>query len=229
MKKYLALLLALAMLALTACGTAQANTENKNTDAPAENAGQTLPVNTVEAKRIEPLAETLDVSNLQDATVAVGFGSDAVHEQDGQMQVDLTIYSYDVYDMVDMSQLTVGDTIVVDGKDMLVSSREEENGVIAINGGYENDGAYFASGDDGVYYVIGPDDMKDYREIGKLTVPVSDDFVLTDNSDLSNPDKTYTAADLAQLAEEGAGFQPANTLATLENGQLTTLTRSYTP
>ena len=228
MKKYLALLLALAMLALTACGTARANTEN-NKDTPVENTEQTPPVDTVEAKRIEPLPESLDVSNLENATVAVGFASDAVHEQDGQLQVDLTVYSYDVYDMVDMSQLAVGDTIVVDGKDMLVSSREEANGVIAINGGYENDGAYFATGNDGVYYVIGPDDVKDYREIGRLTVPVSDDFVLTDNSDLSNPDKTYPAADLVQLAEEGAGFQPANTLATIENGQLAALERSYTP
>ena len=34
-------------------------------------------------------------------------------------------YDYDVYDMVDISQLAVGDTIVVDGKDMVVASRED--------------------------------------------------------------------------------------------------------
>ena len=73
MKKYLALLLALAMLALTACGTAQANTENKNTDAPAENAGQTLPVDTVEAKRLPTQTE----ASVTEIAFQAGFQSSA--------------------------------------------------------------------------------------------------------------------------------------------------------
>ena len=33
------------------------------------------------------------------------------------MEIALTVYDYDVYDMVDIAQLAVGDTIVVDGKE----------------------------------------------------------------------------------------------------------------
>ena len=42
--------------------------------------------------------------------------------------------------MVDISQLAVGDTIVVDGKDMVVASREDKDGFVTINGGLEQGG-----------------------------------------------------------------------------------------
>ena len=236
MKKALAILLALSVLALSACAAKQVNSDTQKdvsaeTAAPSADPEQTEDAqqSAQEAKRVEPLPETLDVNALTDATVAASFGAADISEKDGKTEITLTVYDYDVYDMVDISQLAVGDTIVVDGKDMVVASREDKNGFVTINGGLEQGGVDLTSDDSGVYYAAGLDDAKSYHELGRITVPVAEGFVLTDNSDLEHPDATYAASDLAKLAGESVGFTANNTLATIEHGELTVLARSYTP
>lgn len=236
MKKVLAILLALSVLALSACAAKQVNSDTQK-DVSAETAATSAdPEQTEdaqqsaqEAKRVEPLPETLDVNALTDATVAASFGAADISEKDGKTEITLTVYDYDVYDMVDISQLAVGDTIVVDGKDMVVTYREDKDGFVTINGGLEQGGVDLTSDDSGIYYAVGMDDAKSYHELGKITVPVAEGFVLTDNSDLEHPDATYAASDLAKLAGESVGFTANNTLATIEHGELTVLARSYTP
>ena len=219
MKKVLAILLALSVLALSACAAKQVNSDTQKDSNTAETEQQPDSAQTAEtqqpaqeAKRIEPLPESLDLNALTDATVAASFGADD-----------------DIYDMVDIAQLAVGDTIVVDGKDMVVTSREDENGFVTINGGLEQGGVDLTSDDSGVYYAVGLDDTKSYHELGKITVPVAEGFVLTDNADPEHPDETYAAANLAELAASEPGFTANNTLATIEHGELTVLARSYTP
>ena len=236
MKKALAILLALSVLALSACAAKQVNSDTQKdvsaeTAAPSADPEQTEDAqqSAQEAKRVEPLPETLDVNALTDATVAASFSAEDISEKDGKTQITLTVYDYDVYDMVDVAQLAVGDTIVVDGKDMVVTSREDKDGVVTINGGLEQGGVDLTSDDSGVYYAVGLDDAKSYHELGKITVPVAEGFVLTDNSDLEHPDETYAASDLAKLAASEPGFTANNTLATIEHGELTVLARSYTP
>ena len=229
MKKALAILLALSVLALSACAARQANSDTQKDSNTAETEQQPDSAQTAETqqpaqetKRIEPLAESLDLNALTDATVAASFGAEDISEKDGKTQITLTVYDYDVYDMVDVAQLAVGDTIVVDGKDMVVTSREDKDGFVTINGGLEQGGVDLTSDDSGVYYAVGLDDAK-------ITVPVAEGFVLTDNSDPEHPDETYAASDLAKLAASEPGFTANNTLATIEHGELTVLARSYTP
>mgnify|MGYP001343203990 CR=1 FL=1 len=236
MKKVLAILLALSVLALSACAAKQVNSDTQKdvsaeTAAPSADPEQTEDAqqSAQEAKRVEPLPETLDVNALTDATVAASFSAEDISEKDGKTQITLTVYDYDVYDMVDVAQLAVGDTIVVDGKDMVVTSREDKDGFVTINGGLEQGGVDLTSDDSGVYYAVGMDDVKSYHELGRITVPVAEGFVLTDNSDPEHPDETYAASDLAKLAASEPGFTANNTLATIEHGELTVLARSYTP
>ena len=236
MKKVLTILLALSVLALSACAARQVNSDTQEdstaeTVAPSADSEQTEQTEqpTQEAKRIEPLPESLDLNALTDATVAVSFGAEDISEKDGKMELSLTVYDYDVYDMVDISQLAVGDTIVVDGKDMVVTSREDKDGFVTINGGIEQGGVDLTSDDSGIYYAVGLDDTKSYHELGRITVPVAEGFVLTDNADPEHPDETYVAKDLSNLAEDAPGFVAGNTLATIEHGELTVLARSYTP
>ena len=233
MKKTLAILLALSVLALSACAAKQANSDTQTDSNTAETEQKPGSEQTEQpaqgAKRIEPLAESLDLNALTDATVAASFGAEDISEKDGKTEITLTVYDYDLYDMVDIAQLAVGDTIVVDGKDMVVASREDKDGFVTINGGLEQGGVDLTSDDSGVYYAVGMDDAKSYHELGKITVPVAEGFVLTDNADPEHPDETYAASDLAKLAGEGVGFTAGNTLATIEHGELTVLARSYTP
>ena len=233
MKKVLAILLAISVLALSACAAKQVNSDTQKDSNTAETEQKPGSEQTEqpaqEAKRIEPLTESLDLNALTDATVAASFGADDISETDGKTELTLTVYDYDIYDMVDIAQLAVGDTIVVDGKDMVVTSREDENGFVTINGGLEQGGVDLTSDDSGVYYAVGMDDAKSYHELGKITVPVAEGFVLTDNSDPDHPDETYAASDLAELAASEPGFTANNTLATIEHGELTVLARSYTP
>ena len=236
MKKALAILLALSVLALSACAAKQVNSDTQKdvsaeTAAPSADPEQTEDAqqSAQEAKRVEPLPETLDVNALTDATVAASFSAEDISEKDGTTQITLTVYDYDVYDMVDVAQLAVGDTIVVDGKDMVVTSREDKDGFVTINGGLEQGGVDLTSDDSGVYYAAGLDDAKSYHELGRITVPVAEGFVLTDNADPEHPDETYAASDLAKLAASEPGFTANNTLATIEHGELTVLARSYTP
>lgn len=236
MKKVLAILLAFSVLALSACAARQANSDTQKDSNAAETEQQTDSAQAAEtqqpaqeAKRIEPLPETLDLNALTDATVAASFGAEDISEKDGKTEISLTVYDYDVYDMVDIAQLAAGDTIVVDGEDMVVTSREDKDGFVTINGGIEQGGVDLATDDGGVYYAVGLDDAKSYHELGKITVPVADGIVLTDNADPEHPDETYAASDLAKLAGEGVGFTANNTLATIEHGELTVLARSYTP
>lgn len=236
MKKVLAILLALSVLALSACAAKQVNSDTQKdvsaeTAAPSADPEQTEDAqqSAQEAKRVEPLPETLDVNALTDATVAASFSAEDISEKDGKTQITLTVYDYDVYDMVDVAQLAVGDTIVVDGKDMVVTSREDKDGFVTINGGLEQGGVDLTSDDSGVYYAVGMDDVKSYHELGRITVPVAEGFVLTDNADPEHPDETYAASDLAKLAASEPGFTANNTLATIEHGELTVLARSYTP
>ena len=233
MKKVLAILLALSVLALSACAAKQANSDTQKDSNTAETEQKPGSEQTEQpaqgAKRIEPLAESLDLNALTDATVAASFGAEDISEKDGKTEITLTVYDYDVYDIVDISLLAVGDTIVVDGKDMVVASREDKDGFVTINGGLEQGGVDLTSDDSGVYYAVGMDDAKSYHELGKITVPVAEGFVLTDNSDPDHPDETYAASDLAKLAASEPGFTANNTLATIEYGELTILARSYTP
>ena len=236
MKKGLAILLALSVLALSACAAKQANSDTQKDSNTVETEQQPDSAQTAEtqqpaqeAKRIEPMPESLDPQALTDATVAASFGADDISETDGKTELTLTVYDYDVYDMVDIAQLAVGDTIVVDGKDVVVISREDKDGFVTINGGLEQGGVDLTSDDSGDYYAVGMDDAKSYHELGKITVPVAEGFVLTDNSDPDHPDKTYAAEDLSNLAEDAPGFVAGNTLATIEHGELTVLARSFMP
>ena len=233
MKKVLAILLAISVLALSACAAKQVNSDTQKDSNTAETEQKPGSEQTEqpaqEAKRVEPMPESLDPQALTDATVAVSFGAEDISEKDGKIEIFLTVYDYDVYDMVDVAKLAVGDTIVVDGKDMVVASREDKDGFVTINGGLEQGGVDLTSDDSGVYYAVGLDDAKSYHELGRITVPVAEGFVLTDNSDLEHPDETSAASDLAKLAASEPGFTANNTLATIEHGELTVLARSYTP
>ena len=94
-----------------------------------------------ETQTISPLPDTT-MENLTDAILSVSLEEgDAYVDDKGIMQMDLKIYTYDKYDMSDVANLKVGDTILTESGAVEVSSKEQsEMGTIHINGGLEAGG-----------------------------------------------------------------------------------------
>ncbi len=235
-KKLFALLLTGCMLlSMAACGTTENANAGVDTPAPTKEAVPTAePTNAPApaAKTIAPLPVTIDMNNLTDCTVAVSFNKeDASVDENGKMQLKVKVYTYDLYDMVDIAMLAVGDTIVLRGEEILVSSLvRTDYGSLQINGGLDAGGYELVTNDNTVYFETGYSDVKTYFEVGEVTLPVSADFILTDNADLEGNEKTFTFEDLStDKVAYLYGFTPHNTRIVIQDGIITQMERIYTP
>ena len=217
-KATLSLGLALGVLGLSGCGTPAA-------DSGSASAGGSQG----EARRVEPLADTLDVSALAegDQQFTAGFRGSDIREDGGQLVIDLTVCTYDLYDAVDISMLAAGDTLVVKGEDIPVTAVAEENGGVTVNGGLENGGVDLISAGGGTFRVLLENDAPDLYEAGTITLPVAQDFVLTDDSDPESPGQTLYAGDLLGLGDEV--FSPQATTVETAGGMVTAIHRDYIP
>ena len=184
------------------------------------------------AKVINPLPETLDVNALDNCTVAVSLEKGNAYVDDsGKMVMDVTVYSYELYDMVDVSTLEENDVIVRQNKEVKITGLERlDSGLVRINGGEENGGFDLVSNDNTVYYETGMNDIKAYYELGKATLPVSVDFEYIDESVLDSEAKTYYPGDfLTDDAEIEYNFTPNNTSIVIENGTIIKMNKVYMP
>lgn len=185
-----------------------------------------------EGKTISPLPVTIDMEQLDNCTVAVSFEEgDAYVDDTGIMRLDATVYTYDLYDMVDISLLEEGDTIVIRNQEVPVTSLEKnEHGLVIINGGEENGGYDLYTDDSGVYYEMGFNDTKAYYPLGETTIRVSVDFKFYDNSDLEAGEKMFYPGDfLIDDAGIRYDFNANNTTIVIEDGQIIAMNRIYTP
>ena len=184
------------------------------------------------AKVINPLPETLDVNALDNCTVAVSLEKgDAYVDDNGKMVMNLTVYSYELYDMVDIASLKENDVIVRRNEEVTITEVEHTaSGLVRINGGEENGGFDLVSNDNTVYYETGMNDIKAYYELGKITLPVSVDFRYIDESEPEKEAKSYYPGDfLTDDADIEYNFTPNNTSIVIENGVITKMNKVYMP
>ena len=184
------------------------------------------------AKVINPLPETLDVNALDNCTVAVSLEKGNAYVDDsGKMVMDVTVYSYELYDMVDISTLEENDVIVRQNKEVKITGLERtDSGLVRINGGEENGGFDLVSNDNTVYYETGMNDIKAYYELGKATLPVSVDFEYIDDSNPDDKAKKYFPGDfLTDDAGIEYNFTPNNTSIVIENGYIIRMNKVYMP
>ena len=207
MKKVLSVLLVLVMICcmFTACGT----------DEPA-----------VEGAKIAPLPVSIDMNALDNCTLAVSFEEgDAYVDDNGAMQLDVTVYTYDLYDMVDIAALKEGDTIVIRDEEVAVESLETlESGLIFINGGMENGGYDLFTDESGVYFEHGFGDAKSYYPVGEATIRVSADF---EGVDENGEILYYPGSFLTDQYGVVYDFTPYNTSIVVEGGQIIQMIRTY--
>ena len=228
MKKLLVLLMICCMC--TACGTKEEAAEVP--EQIVETVEEEKVEVTEEAAKISPLPTTIDMNALDNCTLAVSFEEgDAYVDDTGAMQLDVTVYTYDLYDMVDIANLKEGDTIVIQGHEVAVETVETlESGLVFINGGMENGGYDLWHNDSGVYFEHGYNDAKSYYALGEATIRVSTEFEFVDSSDLDKGEVTYYPGDfLTDNAGILYNFVPNNTSIVVEGGQIIQMTRIYTP
>mgnify|MGYP004466078815 FL=1 len=218
LKAALSLALSLGLLGLSGCGTSPAPGSESSGSAAQE-----------ETHRVEPMAGSMDVSALAegDNQFTAGFrGSDARLDDDGRLVIDLTVYTYDLYDAVEITTLTPGDTLVVKGTEIPVKTVEQGDG-IAVNGGLVNGGIDLTSAGGGTFRVQLENDARDLYAVGTVTLPVGQDCVLTDDADPEDPGRTLYAGDLLGLGDEV--FSPQATTVETVGGAVTAIHRDYTP
>ena len=196
----------------------------------AENHDTTDIGQTENAQKIRPLPDTT-MENLTDAILSVSLDEgNAYVDDNGRMQMDLKIYTYDKYDMVDIANLKVGDTVVRHSGEVKVISKEQnEAGTIYINGGLENGGFDFVTDDCGIFYETGFNDVKNWYEIGEATIRVSADFKGIDNADLEQGEVIIYPGDFLIGAVTNYDFTPYNTTIRVEDGQIVEMNRVFIP
>ena len=181
---------------------------------------------------IEPLPVTLDLANLEDCTAAVSLEKGGVYvDETGAVIMEVTVFVYDLYDMVDVALLKEGDTIRCGQREVQVTSLERsETGLVMINGGLDAGGIELFTVDETVYYERNYSDVKSYYELGKVFLPVSSDFVYNDESGFSEGQTSFSAEDfLNDTAGIDYYFSPNDTTIRIENGYVVEMTRVYAP
>ncbi len=222
------MLLAVLSLMLTGCGkegAASAETKQPEGANSASVIDQQEPGVTV-----HPLPDTT-MDNLDDAILSVSLGEgDAYVDDTGKMQMNVKIYTYDKYDMVDIAQLKEGDIIVTRAGEVEVQSLEQsESGVLFVNGGLEGGGFDLVTDDCGVYFETGYNDAKNWYEIGEATIRVSADFKGSDNADPDAGEVVLYPGSFLVGEVTDYNFTPYNTTIRVEGGQIVEMTRMYTP
>ena len=183
-----------------------------------------------EAHTINPLPDTT-MENLSDTILSISLeDGDAYVDDSGIMQMNLKIYAYDKYDMIDIANLEVGDIIVRHSGEVKVISKEQnETGTIYINGGLENGGFALVTDDCGIFYETGFNDVKNWYEVGETTIRVSADFKGIDNADLEMGGVVIYPGDFLNGAVKNYNFTPYNTTIRVEDGQIVEMNRVYVP
>ena len=222
MKKLIFFTLVICFL-LTGCGNDKAATEVTETIS-------ATAVTEQSASKVYPLPDTT-MDNLNDAILSISLNEgDAYVDDTGKMQMDLKIYSYDQYDMVDISMLKVGDILVTHAGEVEITTLDrKENGTILINGGLDENGFDLVTNETGIYYECGYSDAKSWYEVGEATIRVSVDFMYYDTSDLDKGEVFYYPGDFLIGAVTDYNFTPYNTTIRVENGQIMEMHRVYIP
>ncbi|MBR6522579.1 MAG: hypothetical protein IKT47_07910 [Oscillospiraceae bacterium] len=237
MKKIIFGILVVCLL-LAGCGKTQDPTPDattgatESTDTGAENNQEAVggEEQAEPAVTVYPLPDST-MENLTDAILSVSFNEgDAYVDDTGKMQLDVKIYTYDMYDAVDIANLKVGDIVVTHAGDVTVTSVERgENGNVLVNGGLEAGGFELVSKDGGIFCEIGFNDAKNWYEVGEATIRVSVDFMGYDNADPDLGEVILYPGSFLVGEVENYNFTPYNTTIRVEDGQVIEMNRIFTP
>lgn len=180
---------------------------------------------------IAPLPAGIDPDKLQDCTVPAAFTPDDFNWMGGNLR--MTIYSKDLYDAVEISQMQIGDTLIYNSERMVIRKMEKAHGAIDINGGLDEGGCCLAGYEGGTYVARNWDDHSTYTKLGTAEVALAEDFVIIDCGLFPDTpaDTIRTGGKLyiEKIQDSRPDFFQLNTRVTIEKGLITEISRRWIP
>lgn len=182
-------------------------------------------------KCVKPLPASVNIAAIKDATVPADFTVDDFKWMGSNLS--MTVYEEDIYDAPEVCSLAKGDTLIWNGDTIIVNEVEQRGATKVINKGIEEGGAELAPNGGGTFRGTLFDDHSTYTKLGKVTLPLSDNFTITDCGEFpTTPSKTISADQkqyLEGLKDYKRTFTCLNTRVLVENGVVTNITRHWIP
>ncbi len=182
-------------------------------------------------KAVKPLPVGYSTEKLADCTVPAMFTSDDLDSSTATLT--MTVFSEDLYDAVAIQKMRKGDTLVFQGRSIVVDSIENDHGLLTINGGIEQDGACLQPDEGGTYRGLLLDDHSVYTQLGKVTLPVAAGLVVVDCGEEPDTPSDTISTDAQRYLAQAEGwrrdFSELNTTVLIENGTITRITRRWIP
>ncbi len=186
-----------------------------------------------EGRTVAPIEAVVDLNRLPDGIYPVAFDrGDVANLASGTYMNAVRIYAMDVYAEADIENLAEGDTVVVSGSAVAVSSVTSDGKRVQINGGLGEENGYdFSRTEDGAWRVNGYDDLPTYTELGVTTLVVDESAVYTDASDIDGEPVTAQYDGIVSAMQDSANdaFYADNTTVTIRSGRVTRIDRVYVP
>lgn len=194
-----------------------------------------------EGKYIAPLEETVDINNISDAMFNATLTN--IVNADGITTADVTLYTMDLYDVVDVTTMAPGDTILVKGEEIVVNDVKDGNpvdfndgegprNVIFVNGGIEEGGTELIGYEGGTYRYFGFDDHASYSERGTVNMEIKSDAIINDTSDLEHQEGIIIPTEELVTLEDkefDPGFNCLNTRVRIVDNKIVEINRIYIP
>ncbi len=181
-----------------------------------------------ETKVIRPMYVEMDLSQPEDGIYYVAFDPSDI----GDGMLKLSVYSQDCYDIADIAEMSVWDTIIVGDEAIVVVTLERDDDLM-INGGLDEEGINLRAYDeDNCWRVAMEDDYASYTYRGDAVWLLDEEVSFTDGWDIESEPQVITGADAVTKAIAGTEmeyFDPYCTAVRVENGKIVEIERWYTP
>ena len=187
------------------------------------------------AKTVAPQAVEADVNALPDGEYPVAFNrGDILSGATGIYMNAVHVFSMDVYDIVDVNTLTAGDTLVVSGEEIPVTSVERLDDNVLVNGGLDGENGVVLGPideDTNGYRVWLESDMATFTELGVTTLVLGDNAVFNDSWNIdADPVKADHDGIVSAIAEsENDYFNQYNTTIRVADRKVVEINRVYVP
>lgn len=167
------------------------------------------------------------------------FAADITSVDAKKHQMTMTVYAYDSYRTEDIDGLEAGEAIrihpdgAVEAQDLTVESieRNEETGIVSINGGIEQGGVDLWRSND-VYRTVTYDDYPVYYMVGELVLPMDENITLSDSSsgvDAASVETNGTNGVASAVGADLDSWTEYNTTVSTTDGKVSNILRIWVP